>query len=121
MTPFKTDKKLGFGLMRLPTLEDKSIDMATLTEMVDLYMASGFNYFDTAYNYHGGESENAIRKALVERYPRESYTLANKLPAWVIRPDKALVQKGVDELADIIRSDVNYNVQRWIGNYSSAG
>lgn len=94
---FRADKKLGFGLMRLPVLEDKSIDIEQLIQMVDLYMEHGFNYFDTAYLYHGGASETAIKEALVDRYPRDSYTLATKLPAWVIRDDKNLVQKVFDD------------------------
>lgn len=69
--------KLGFGLMRLPKLEDGSIDVKQTSEMVDLFMEAGGTYFDTAYAYPG--SEQAIRQALVERYPRDSYTLASKL------------------------------------------
>ena len=76
--------KLGFGLMRLPKLADgKSIDVAQVSEMVDAFLAAGGTYFDTAYVYGDGASENAIRKALVERHPRESYTLATKLCAWL--------------------------------------
>jgi len=74
--------KLGFGLMRLPTFEDGTIDIEQLKQMVDEYMANGFYYFDTAYGYHNGESEKAAKVALVDRYPRESYMLATKLPAW---------------------------------------
>ena len=72
-------KKLGFGLMRLPK-KDNEIDIEQVKEMVDLFMAAGFTYFDTAFVYSG--SEDAIRQALVERYPRESYTLATKMAAW---------------------------------------
>lgn len=75
--------KLGFGLMRLPETDGK-IDMKQVCEMVDAYLATGMNYFDTAYVYHGGMSERAVKEALVERYPRESFTIATKLPAWVI-------------------------------------
>jgi hypothetical protein len=74
--------KLGFGIMRLPTLADKAIDMPKFIEMVDYYMANGMNYFDTAIMYHGGNSEGAVRTAVVERYPRESFMLATKLPMW---------------------------------------
>ncbi|MDR0861526.1 MAG: aldo/keto reductase [Oscillospiraceae bacterium] len=75
--------KLGFGLMRLPTVEgSQDIDIERVKEMVDLFLAKGFKYFDTAYGYSAGESEKAIKKALVERYPRESFYLATKLPAW---------------------------------------
>lgn len=75
--------KLGFGLMRLPE-NDGEVDIARVCDMVDAYMASGMNYFDTAYVYHGGNSEVAAREAIVKRYPRDSFTLATKLPAWCI-------------------------------------
>lgn len=75
--------KLGFGLMRLPEV-DGVIDIDHVCEMIDAYMESGMNYFDTAYVYHGGMSERVVKDALVARYPRESFTIATKLPAWVI-------------------------------------
>ena len=71
-------KKLGFGLMRLPK-KLTGIDVEQTKEMVDLFMAAGFTYFDTAYIYPG--SETATKKALVDRYPRESFTLATKINA----------------------------------------
>ena len=73
--------KLGFGLMRLPMLEDSKIDIEQTKRMVDLFMEAGFTYFDTAWAYAG--SEDAIRQALVERYPRESFQLATKNAAWI--------------------------------------
>ena len=73
--------KLGFGLMRLPKLEDGGIDVAQVSQMVDEFLAAGGTYFDTAWAYGG--SEEAIRQALVERYPRDSYTLATKNAAWL--------------------------------------
>ena len=73
--------KLGFGLMRLPQTEDKKIDIEQTKQMVDMFMDAGFTYFDTAWAYEG--SEDAIRQALVERYPRESYQLATKNAAWI--------------------------------------
>lgn len=73
-------KKLGFGLMRLPQ-KDGKIDIAETSEMVDMFLDAGFTYFDTAWAYAG--SEDAIRQALVERYPREKYVLATKLAAWI--------------------------------------
>lgn len=75
-------KKLGFGLMRLPKTEGETIDIAQTCDMVDEFMANGFNYFDTAWIYNGGKSEEAARDALVKRYPRESFALASKLAAW---------------------------------------
>ena len=76
-------RKLGFGLMRLPKMEDddKKIDIEHTKKMVDAFLAAGFTYFDTARVY--GESEDAIRQALIERHPRESFQLASKLAAWV--------------------------------------
>lgn len=72
--------KLGFGLMRLPKIE-KDIDIEQTKKMVDLFMEAGYTYFDTAWAYEG--SEDAIRQALVERYPRDSYQLATKNAAWI--------------------------------------
>ena len=83
----------GFGLMRLPLTVPKdptSIDIEQLEKMVDAYMKKGFTYFDTAYPYHKGLSEVATRKALVERYDRESFLLADKLPAWSINQEEDL-------------------------------
>ena len=74
-------KKLGFGLMRLPQLEGGAIDVEQTKEMVDLFLDAGFTYFDTAWAYAG--SEDAIRQALVERYPREKFQLATKNAAWI--------------------------------------
>ena len=71
--------KLGFGTMRLPLNEDKTIDQKQVEEMTDLAIANGINYFDTAWPYHGGLSEKSISKAL-SKYPRDSYYLADKYP-----------------------------------------
>lgn len=73
-------KKLGFGLMRLPKAGE-AIDVEQTKQMVDLFMDAGFTYFDTAWAYAG--SEDAIREALVERYPRESFQLATKAAPWI--------------------------------------
>ena len=74
-------KKLGFGLMRLPK-KDGVIDVPEVARLADAYLAAGFTYFDTAYVYDG--SEVAFREAVAKRIPRESYTLANKLPGWLL-------------------------------------
>ena len=78
--------KLGFGMMRLPE-RDGAVDHERVCRMVDQYMQAGMNYFDTAYVYHGGKSEVAAKEALVKRYPRESFMLATKLPAWEIKKE----------------------------------
>ena len=73
--------KLGFGLMRLPRLENGEFDVDLICDMVDEFLAAGFSYFDTAWAYPG--SEEAIAKALVQRHPRESYQLATKGISWM--------------------------------------
>lgn len=73
--------KLGFGLMRLPQ-KDGQIDLEQTKAMVDRFLEEGFCYFDTAYGYGDGASEQAIKAALVDRYPRDRFLLATKLPAW---------------------------------------
>ena len=79
-----TMPKLGFGMMRLPE-KDGKIDIGHVCRMVDQYMQAGMNYFDTAYVYHGGHSEEAVREAIAKRYPRESFMVATKLPAWCMK------------------------------------
>ncbi len=74
-------KKLGFGLMRLPRLENGAMDLEQIRQMTDLFLEHGFTYFDTAYVYDGGLSEQAARDALVRRHPRDSFQLATKLNA----------------------------------------
>lgn len=80
-------KKLGFGMMRLP-LTDKndasSIDIEQTKRMVDAFIAGGFTYFDTAWMYCSHKSEDAVKTALVDRHPRDSFTLATKLHAGYI-------------------------------------
>lgn len=73
-------KKLGFGFMRLPKKGDET-DIEQVKEMVDIFMAAGFTYYDTAWAYTG--SEDALRRALIERYPRDSFTIATKNAAWI--------------------------------------
>ena len=82
----KDTPKLGFGLMRLPK-RGFIINVEQVKAMVDLFLEAGFTYFDTAFVYPG--SETAIRKALVERHPRDSFTLATKLNAMVAPTEKA--------------------------------
>lgn len=77
---------LGFGTMRLPLNEDKTIDEAQVREMTKYAMEHGINYFDTAYPYHNGDSERVIGRVLKD-YPRESYYLATKYPGHQILSD----------------------------------
>lgn len=88
MSVIESEKKLGFGLMRLPLLDandDTSIDIEQMKKMVDIFLERGFTYFDTAWMYCGFQSENATKEALVDRYPRESYTLTTKLHAGFLK------------------------------------
>ncbi len=71
-------KNFGFGCMRLPMIDGK-VDMEQFKEMVDLFMAEGFNYFDTAHGYINGLSELAIKEAITSRYSRDQYILTDKL------------------------------------------
>ena len=81
---FIPEKKLGFGLMRLPVNDPANaadVDVKQVCQMVDLFMEKGFTYFDTAWMYNAFASENVVKEALTSRYPRESFTLATKLHA----------------------------------------
>ena len=102
-------KKLGFGFMRLPLCDAddyRSVDGEQVKKMVDQFMSHGFTYFDTAAPYHGGQSEAALREALVKRYPRSAYTITDKLSLFMIRDeselqpffDAQLERLGLDEL-----------------------
>lgn len=104
MKEFKNIKKnFRFGCIRLP-MNGKKADYAEFCKMVDLFMAEGFNYFDTARVYIGEQSETAIRDCIVKRYPRESFILTNKLSTSLfnkeeeIRPlfEKQLESCGTD-------------------------
>lgn len=90
----KEGLNLGFGLMRLPRLLDGSIDIEQGKKMVDSFIEAGGIYFDTAYVYEG--SEQAAKKMLVERYPRDSYYLASKLNAMNMCSGKEEARKQID-------------------------
>lgn len=100
-------KKLGFGLMRMPLLEPdkpKSVDKEQVCKMVDTFLERGFTYFDTAYMYHSFKSEKITKEVLVDRHPRDSYTLTTKLPVMFLKCeednqrifDEQLEKCGVD-------------------------
>ena len=92
-------KKLGFGFMRLPVLNPDdmtSIDIEQVKKMADYFIGHGFTYFDTAYMYHDYKSEEALRRAVVERYPRDAFTAATKMPL--------ALMKSADEHAKIFEN-----------------
>ncbi|MCI9005721.1 MAG: 4Fe-4S dicluster domain-containing protein [Lachnospiraceae bacterium] len=129
-------RKLGFGLMRLPQ-KDGAIDVEQVKEMVDLFMEAGFTYFDTAWAYAG--SEDAIRQALVERYPRERYQLATKNAAWInckskedayAQFDTSLAQTGAGYFDFYLLHNLgesrshyfdDYNIWDWVQEKKKAG
>lgn len=110
-------KKLGFGLMRLPSLDSNDpskIDIETTKKMVDTFLEKGFTYFDTAWMYCGFKSENAAKEALVDRHPRDSYTLATKLHAGFLKAkedrdaifNEQIAKTGVDYFDYYLLHDV---------------
>ncbi len=93
--------RLGFGFLRLPLMDaddPNRVDLATTAEMVDRYLQRGFRYFDTAYIYLNGESEAALRKTLVERHPRASFMIADKLPCGLLKRGKTAEEIFAEQL-----------------------
>jgi len=88
---FRPEKKLGFGLMRMPLLDasdEGAVDVEQVCKMVDIFLEKGFTYFDTAWMYHDFNSENVVKTALVDRYPRDRFTIATKLHGEYIKTKK---------------------------------
>ena len=87
-------KNLGFGMMRLPEFKEgkgtTNFDYEQIYKMVDTFLEAGFYYFDTSYVYHNGENEGVVRKVLVERHPRNAFTLATKFPTWAITKEEEI-------------------------------
>lgn len=112
-------KKFGFGLMRLPLLnrEDQtSIDIEHVSKMADKFLAKGFTYFDTAACYHNGASETAFCEAVAKRYPRDAYSITDKLSLWMVKDGEfeeffngQLERLGVDYLDYYLLHAVNRN------------
>ncbi|MCR4586825.1 MAG: aldo/keto reductase [Lachnospiraceae bacterium] len=113
--------KLGFGLMRLPKEKDdpSRIDIEQTKKMVDMFMDAGLTYFDTAYVYDGGESEKAAKAALVDRYPRESYTLATKLAVFAAKDEESAKQELLTSLERTGAGYIDYYLLHALqdGNY----
>ena len=113
-------KKLGFGAMRLPLLrpgEQTAVDMETAKQMFDTYLAAGYTYFDTAYFYHEGKSEEVLRELVVKRYPREAFTLTDKLPNLAkLEPEQ--MQTFFDE--QLARCGVEYFDYYWLHSVTGA-
>jgi len=117
-------KKMGFGMMRLPLTNNddlKSIDQEQVNKMADIFMEHGFNYFDTAYPYHDGLSEVALRKAVVERYPRESFVIADKLPLFLITKEDQLEPIFNEQLERCGVDYFDYYLLHNVSGFSEAG
>lgn len=115
--------KLGFGCMRLPLTDPEdqtSIDIEQLKEMVDTFIEAGGTYFDTAYVYHEGASETALREALVKRYPRESFTIATKCLAWA-QPNAEAAKACLDTSLERLGTDyVDFYLLHNVGGVRTA-
>ncbi len=111
-------KKLGFGLMRLPVIDGKnnSIDLEAFKQMADAYIEQGFTYFDTAYPYHGGMSENAVKTAVVDRYPRNSFLLADKMPMFSVTKKEQLESIFKEQLEKCGVEYFDYYLLHSLGN-----
>lgn len=93
-------KNLGFGMMRLPVKSGPTdFDYDQLNAMVDAFLEAGYTYFDTSFVYHNGESETTVRKALIERHPRDSFTVATKFPTFNLVPE--------NEIEDVFQSQLD--------------
>lgn len=117
-------KKMGFGMMRLPLTDEndlKSINQEEVNKMADIFMENGFNYFDTAYPYHDGLSEVALKKAVVERYPRESFVIADKLPLFLITKEEQLEQIFNQQLERCGVDYFDYYLLHNVSGFSEAG
>lgn len=112
------------GMMRLPILDENdfsSVDYEQVNEMVDFFMENGFNHFDTAYPYHEGLSEVAFRKCVVERYPRESFKLADKLPLFSITEESQLEPIFSEQLERCGVDYFDYYMMHNVSGFSEAG
>lgn len=100
-------KKLGFGCMRFP-MQGQNVDIEEVKRMVDAFMERGFTYFDTSYVYHNGESESVLGETLVDRYPRESFTITTKSPIFLVESQKHFFEIFEQQLARLGTEYVDY-------------
>ena len=111
-------KNLGFGMMRLPVIggDPTNFDYEQINAMVDAFLDAGFTYFDTSYVYHNGKSEEATRKALVERHPRDSFTVATKFPTFFEMPEEKIEDTFRSQLANLGVEYIDYYLLHNIQN-----
>ena len=110
-------KNLGFGMMRLPVISGPTdFDYKQLNNMVDVFLEAGYTYFDTSFVYHNGRSEEATRKALVERHPRDSFTVATKFPTFMELPEEKIEETFQSQLEHLGVEYVDYYLLHNIQN-----
>lgn len=117
-------KKLAFGMMRLPLIDENdeaSVDYNQVNDMADLFMERGFTFFDTAYPYHEGNCEVAFRKAVTERYPRDSYVIADKLPLFSIKSEDQLEPIFAEQLERTGVEYFDYYLMHNVSGFSEPG
>ena len=115
-------KNLGFGMMRLPVISGPTdFDYEQLNDMVDAFLEAGYTYFDTSFVYHDGKSEEATRKALVERHPRDSYTVATKFPTFMEIPEEKIEEIFQSQLDHLGVEYVDYYLLHNIQNVNYDG
>ena len=105
---------LGFGCMRFPTGADGKIDQKLAEEMMDKAIQNGVNYIDTAYPYHNGESETFVGKVL-EKYPRDSFYLATKLPVWLVNSIEDVDRLFNEQLQKLRTDHVDFYLMHAMG------
>lgn len=105
---------LGFGCMRFPTLENGQIDEKRTERMLDEAMAAGVNYYDTAYPYHGGESERVVGR-LMKKYDRSSFYLATKLPVWLVKTKEDVTRYFEEQLSKLQTDYIDFYLLHALG------
>ncbi len=105
-----SDGKLGFGFMRLPVFngEPTNIDFDQLNQMVDEFIGNGFTYFDTSFAYHNGTSEAALKRTVVDRYPRDRFTIATKFPTFAVQNEDQVEGIFAQQLSNLGTDYVDY-------------
>ena len=111
-------KNLGFGMMRLPVIggDPTNFDYEQINAMVDAFLEAGYTYFDTSFVYHNGKSEEATRNALVERHPRDSFTVATKFPTFFEMPEDKIEATFHSQLSNLGVDYIDYYLLHNIQN-----
>ena len=114
---------LGFGMMRLPIKNNDptNFDYEQLNPMVDAFLDAGYTYFDTSFVYHNGKSEEATRKAVVERHPRDSFTVATKFPTFILEKEEQIETIFAQQLQNLGVDYIDYYLLHLINTVNYEG